>query len=109
LKISQFIGEATEYDKKETLEFQIYDYCFMSNHVHLIINKQKMGDISLIMQRISTKYAGRFNRKYDRIGILIANRFKSEPVETEEYFLTLLRYIHQNPVNAGITKSTSNY
>ena len=61
------------------------------------------------MQRILTRYAGWFNRKYDRIGILIANRFKSEPVETEEYFLTLLRYIHQNSVKAGIAKSAINY
>ena len=81
----------------------------MSNHVHLIIKEANMGDISLIMQRMLTRYAGWYNRKYERSGILIANRFKSEPVETDEYLLTLSRYIHQNPVKAGISTSIDNY
>lgn len=96
-------------DLKEIMKFEIYIYCLMSNHVHLIIKEANMGDISLIMQRMLTRYAGWYNRKYERSGILIANRFKSEPVETDEYLLTLSRYIHQNPVKAGISTSIDNY
>jgi len=81
----------------------------MSNHVHIIIKELNMGDISLIMQRMLTRYAGWYNRKYDRSGILISNRFKSEPVETDEYLLTLARYIHQNPIKAGISTSIDKY
>lgn len=96
-------------DLKEIMKFEIYVYCLMSNHVHLIIKEANMRDISLIMQRMLTRYAGWYNRKYERSGILIANRFKSEPVETDEYLLTLSRYIHQNPVKAGISTRIDNY
>lgn len=96
-------------DLKEEMKFEIYAYCLMSNHVHLIINEVNMGDISLIMKRMLTKYAGWYNRKYGRSGILIANRFKSEPVENDEYLLPLSRYIHQNPVKAGIASGIDSY
>lgn len=96
-------------DLKEIMKFEIYAYCLMSNHVHLIIKEANMGDISQIMQRMLTRYAGWYNRKYERSGILISNRFKSEPVETYEYLLSLSRYIHQNPIKAGISSSIDNY
>ena len=96
-------------DLKKSMEFEIYAFCLMSNHVHIIIKEANMGDISLIMLRMLTRYAGWYNRKYERSGILISNRFKSEPVETDEYLLTLARYIHQNPVKAGISTGVDKY
>lgn len=50
-----------------------------------------------------------YNVKYGRSGALIANRYKSVPVEIDEYFLNLIRYIHQNPVKAGIVKKCEDY
>ncbi len=96
-------------DLKENVSFDIYAYVLMNNHAHLIIKESELAEISLIMKRMLTRYAGWFNRKYDRSGILIANRFKSEPVETEDYLLTLARYIHQNPVKGGLTSKIDNY
>lgn len=96
-------------DLRIILKFKIYGYCLMNNHVHLIIKEQNLGELSLIMQRLLTRYAGWYNRKYDRSGILIANRFSSEPVETDEYLLTLIRYVHQNPVKARLVKNIENY
>lgn len=96
-------------DLKEPVKFEIYAYCLMTNHVHLIIKELNMGDISLIMKRMLTRYALWYNRKYERSGILIANRFKSEPVENDEYLLSLVRYIHQNPVKAGIASRIDSY
>lgn len=96
-------------DLKENMEFEIYAYCLMSNHVHLIIKEKTLGQISLIMKRMLTRYAGWFNKKYDRSGILIANRFKSEPVETDDYLITLSRYIHQNPIKGGLSPSVDKY
>ena len=61
------------------------------------------------MKRILTKYARWYNIKYGRSGALIANRYKSVPVEMDEYFLHLLRYVHQNPIKAGITDKIENY
>ena len=94
---------------KKEMNFEIYAYCFMTNHVHILIKESAPGDISLIMKRLLTKYAMWYNRKYQRSGALIANRYKSKPVEVDEYFLPLVRYIHQNPLKAGIVDKIEDY
>ncbi len=109
--------EASDYGKlkdtigfvKREMDFEIYAYCFMSNHVHIVLKEKNAGDISLIMKRILTKYARWYNIKYGRSGALIANRYKSVPVEIDEYFLQLIRYVHQNPVKAGIVNEIDAY
>ena len=109
--------EKADYDKlketilivKEEMGFEIYAYCFMSNHVHIVLKEKNDRDISLIMKRILTKYARWYNLKYGRSGALIANRYKSLPVEIDEYFLHLIRYVHQNPIKAGITQDLIDY
>jgi REP element-mobilizing transposase RayT len=94
---------------KEEINFEIIAYCFMSNHVHLLIKENDTGDLITIMRRLLTKYAGWFNRKYQRSGGLIASRYKSECVETEEYLLVLVRYIHQNPLKAKTALTYANH
>ena len=89
--------------------FRIFAYCFMNNHVHMVLKEKNSGDISLIMKRILTKYARWYNIKYGRSGALIANRYKSVPVEIDEYFLNLIRYVHQNPLKAGIVENLESY
>ena len=109
--------EASDFEKlketigavKKDLGFEIYAYCFMNNHVHIVLKEKNIGDISLIMKRILTKYARWYNIKYGRSGALIANRYKSVPVEIDEYFMHLIRYVHQNPIKAGITDKIENY
>lgn len=109
--------EAPDFEKlKETIiivkremSFEIYAYCFMSNHVHIVLKEKNSGDISLIMKRILTKYARWYNTKYGRSGALIANRYKSVPVEIDEYFLELIRYVHQNPIKAGVVNKIEAY
>ena len=94
---------------KEEMQFEIYAYCFMSNHVHIILKEKEMQDVSLIMKRILTKYARWYNIKYGRSGALIANRYKSVPVEIDEYFIHVIRYVHQNPLKAGIVQTLEEY
>ena len=94
---------------KDEMAFELHAYCLMSNHVHMLLRENQMGDISLIMKRLLTKYVMYFNRKYQRNGALIASRYKSIPVEVDEYFLPLLRYIHQNPVKAGMVEKMEDY
>jgi len=94
---------------KKELKFEIYTYCLMSNHVHLLLKEKNTGDISQIMKRLLTKYVMWYNKKYHRTGALIANRYKSQPIEVDEYFLSVVRYIHQNPLKAGITDSIEMY
>jgi hypothetical protein len=80
----------------------------MTNHVHLLIREEK-ETISQIMKRIGTRYVQFFNWKYERVGYLFQDRFKSEAVDSDSYFLTLLRYIHQNPQKAGMVKHGADY
>lgn len=81
------------------LKIELFSYCLMSNHVHLLIGNAT-PTISLFIQKLATSYAMYFNRKYERSGHLFHGRFKSEPVESNEYFKTVLRYILQNPLKA---------
>ena len=94
---------------KQEMQFEIYAYCLMTNHVHLLLKENNIGDISLIMKRLLVKYVGWFNKKYERNGALIANRYKSQPLETDEYLLSVVRYIHQNPLKANLVRTLSDY
>ena len=85
-----------------------YAYCLMSNHLHLLIQERE-ETISDIVKRIGVTYAHYFNKKYERSGHLFQDRFRSEPVDDIEYFVTLLRYIHQNPLKAGIIENINDY
>lgn len=87
---------------------EIYSYCLMSNHIHLLL-KQGQEDLSTVFKRIGAKYVYWYNRKYNRQGHLFQDRFKSEVVQDDPYFLAVLRYIHQNPIKAGITKDLCDY
>jgi REP element-mobilizing transposase RayT len=85
-----------------------YAYCLMSNHVHLLI-KIHHEDIGATIKHLAVVYAMYFNHKYSRAGHLFQDRFKSEPVNDMAYFTTLLRYIHQNPVKAGVVTQVKDY
>lgn len=86
----------------------LYAYCLMSNHVHLLVREQDEGLVAPI-KSIAISYAQYFNYKYEHSGQLFQDRFKSEPVNDMGYFVTLLRYIHQNPVAAGIASTVGGY
>ena len=89
-------------------QFKLYAYCLMGNHVHILLKPQE-EPLEQIIKRIGVKYVYWYNTKYQRVGHLFQDRFKSEPVEDEKYFLNVLKYIHQNPVKAGICKHSSDY
>ncbi len=78
----------------------------MSNHLILKVGIENLG---LILKCIAGSYVYWYNWKYKRSGHLFQDRFKSEPVEKYEYFLTVLRYIHQNPIKAGLCKNIFEY
>jgi len=82
---------------------KIYNYCLMDNHVHLLVEPQKEGSLSKVMQIVSKEYAKYFNKKYNRRGHVFEGRFKSFIVQQERYFFTCSRYIDLNPVKAGLT------
>ena len=79
---------------KTTSGYMVYGYCLMDNHIHLLLGEGK-EIIGKAIQRISSSYVRWYNQKYDRCGHLFQERFKSETVQDEAYFLTVLRYIHK--------------
>ena len=91
--------------KQETSTY-IYGYCLMKNHIHLLVKSDKLSDF---MRKVGAKYVYWYNWKYDRVGSLFQDRYKSEVVEDDGYFLTVLRYIHQNPIKANITETIDRY
>lgn len=88
---------------KKITGFELYGYCLMDNHVHLLI-KEGEEAIANVIKRVSSSYVYWYNMKYQRVGHLFQERFKSENVEDDRYFFTALRYIHQNPLKAGLAK-----
>jgi putative transposase len=95
-------------DAKEKTPFRIHAYCLMGNHIHLLF-QELHEPIGNTLKRIGSSYVYWYNRKYERVGHLFQGRFKSEPVERDSYFLTVLRYIHQNPVKAKIVQNCWEY
>ena len=93
---------------KEISGFRLYAFALMSNHIHLLIEPSGEA-LNIAFTRIETRYAMWFNRKYERTGYLFQNRFRSEAVETEQYFMTVLRYILQNPMKAGLESRPGSY
>lgn len=82
---------------------KIYAYCLMTNHIHLLIAELDES-ISNIVKRLGVAYVSYFNKRRKRTGPLFEGRFRSEPVDEADYFVTLLHYIHYNPVKAGMVK-----
>jgi len=86
---------------EQTLD--VLAYCLMPNHYHLLV-RCKTDDVSGSMQRLSVAYTKAMNRRYNRVGSLFQGQFQAIAVETDEYLYHLVRYIHLNPVKAGLVK-----
>lgn len=88
----------------EQLDIQIYSYCLMQNHVHILLGNAPKQLLSLFIQKLANSYVYYFNHKYECSGHLFQGRFKSEPIESEASLKNVLRYILNNPEKAGICK-----
>lgn len=81
-------------------------WCLMDNHIHFVV-KTDLGPLSKIMHGLLTSYSGYFNRVHGRVGSLFEGRFKSEPIESDQHLIAAIRYVHQNPLKAGISNVLS--
>ena len=88
--------------------YELYAYCLMPNHIHILIKEGKEA-LSTVFRRIGTSFVYWYNLKYERSGHLFQDRYKSEAVEDDAYFLAALRYIHRNPVKAGLCNDPGEY
>jgi REP element-mobilizing transposase RayT len=95
-------------DASTEYSFEIYSFCLMSNHYHLLL-KTKYENLSSLLQKINSRYSIYFNNKYKRVGPLWQGRFKSWYVYDESYLKALVKYIEYNPIKANITKNIGEY
>lgn len=86
---------------REKNDFALYAWCVMDNHFHLLLQTGN-DPLSSIMKKLLTGYAVNYNRQRGRTGHLFQNRYKSILCDKDEFLLRLIRYIHLNPVKAGI-------
>ena len=93
---------------KEVSGFKLHAFCLMPNHIHLLIEPAEES-LEVIFKRIGSRYATWYNRKHQRAGHLFQDRFRSENVETDQYYMTVLRYILQNPMKAGLESRMGQY
>jgi len=85
-------------DRREKL-VDILAFCFMPNHIHLLLKQVKNGGIVKFMNKSGSGYAGYFNRKYKRKGYVFQNRFRSVPIGDDNQLRTIFNYIHVNPIS----------
>ena len=95
-------------DEIDIPQYRVLAWCLMGNHVHLLIKTEEIG-LATIVRKIGTAYAQYYNKKYKHGGHVFQGRFRSEPVDNDEYLMTAFRYIHRNPVKAGICKTPEEY
>lgn len=91
---------------KRRFAFKLYGWCGMPNHPHLIISSDSL---SKVMHMLNFSYAQYFNNKYERVGYLWQDRFKSYVVQKDRYLINLISYIEYNPVRANIVSNPEDY
>lgn len=93
---------------KSESEIKLHGWCLMNNHIHMLIEEGK-EEIAATMKRLGVSFVRYYNWKYNTTGHLFQDRYKSEKVDSDRYFLTVIRYIHRNPVNAGLAQHPSGW
>lgn len=90
---------------------KIYAYCMMPNHWHLVVSPKMDGELSRFMQWLTLTHTQRYHvsHKTTGFGHLYQGRYKSFPVQTNEYFLQMVRYVERNPVRAKLVKKAEQW
>lgn len=90
-------------EKKKGIPVSIYAYCIMDNHAHLLL-RGVLDPLAALMKNVGISFAKYYNAKYDRVGHVFQDRFRSEVIKTEAQLFAVMRYIHFNPVKVwGVT------
>ncbi len=95
-------------DLKERKPFDLYGYCLMSNHIHLLVRPREVS-ISRIVQSLLVSHTQRFHLFHRSGGHVWQGRFKSPVIQDDDHLLTVLRYIEANPLRAGIVEHAGEY
>ncbi len=90
-------------------KINLVTYCVMKNHCHILINADENEEMSSFMKRVNLNYAIYYNKKYERVGYVFRDRFKSQAILSEKQLYTCIHYIYNNPVKANICKTPQEY
>jgi len=95
-------------ERKINTGLKLYGYVIMDNHYHLVL---QVGDdpLSKLMHLINSSYGRYYNSEHNRTGHVYDGRYKAIPIQNENYLLAVLRYVHRNPVHAGICAQINKY
>lgn len=94
---------------KKKYGFLLYGFCLMPNHIHLIGEPGIPTNLIKFMQTLSRSYTEYFNKKYNRVGHLWQNRYRSKVIMKGAYLLNCIQYVELNPLRANLAKSAEEY
>lgn len=97
------------YSSKDKYNINIIAYCIMNNHAHILIETSSIENLSKYMQSLNTKYAMYYNKKYNRVGYVFRDRYRSEAILSKEQLNNCIQYIYNNPVKAKICRTPEEY
>ncbi len=96
-------------ETKEKIDIMILAYCIMNNHAHILVHEEDIEKVTQYMHRVNLRYAKYYNKKYNRVGYVFRDRYKTQPIYSEKHLYTCVRYIHNNPVKANICDKANEY
>jgi putative transposase len=97
-------------DAKERAEVELFGFCLMPNHWHLVLRPKLAEDLSAYLSWLSNTHVKRYRAHYQRTsGHLYQGRYKSFPVQEEDYFLRLMRYVEANPLRAKLVERAQDW
>lgn len=94
---------------QKEISIQILSYCVMGNHTHLLVFEENADKLTKFMHNANLKYAMYYNKKHSRVGYVFRDRYKAQPIFSEKHLITCVKYIHNNPVKAGICIKPEEY
>ncbi len=99
-----FAFEGIMEETLETRPMRICAYCLMPNHWHMVLWPEKDGELAAFMQRLTVTHVARWQQHRDQVGFghVYQARFKSFPVETDDHFYQVVRYVERNPLRANL-------
>ena len=113
-KLFHFLDDYNIYKKiiieyKTLFEFNIFHYCFMPNHIHLLLRVKNGFELPKIMQEINQSYSRHYKRAYLLVGNVFQGRYKGLFIDKDGYLLECGRYIERNPLRVRMTEDPSEY
>ncbi len=96
-------------ETKEKIDIIILAYCIMGNHTHLLFQEEDKEQLTKFMHMVNLLYAKYYNKKYDRVGYVFRDRYKTQPIYSEKQLYCCVKYIHNNPVKANICDKPEDY